>query len=192
MPDFELKHIILFIAFVLPGAISMYVYGLKVPQGDQQLKDKVIEAISFSKINFVFLFWFIQFLFRPDFIQQNPFYSWILVISCFVVVPVLWPFLLVWVLRAATRWEWVLEQARTAWDDFFSKASKGCWIIVELNDGSRIGGRFGENSYASAYPDSGHIYLEELWEVNEDGTFGKSCQGPHRLESCYGPPTTNS
>ncbi|MCH7635335.1 MAG: hypothetical protein IIA36_11685 [Proteobacteria bacterium] len=177
MPKLELHYIILFVAFVLPGAISMYVYGLKIPQGDRQLKDLIVEAISFSTINFVLLFWLIQLLFQPNFIQENPFYSWILVISCFVILPVLWPFLLIRALRLATKWGWALEQARTAWDEFFSKASKGCWIIVELNDGSHVGGRFGEHSYASAYPDSGHIYIEELWEVNEDGTFGEKLPG---------------
>ena len=39
--------------FVLPGAISVYVYGLKVPQREFALKDKIAEAIFFSLLNFL-------------------------------------------------------------------------------------------------------------------------------------------
>jgi hypothetical protein len=40
-----------------------------------------------------------------------------------------------------------------------------------MNDGSFKGGVFGINSYASGYPNSGELFLEELWEVDETGAF---------------------
>ena len=64
-----------------------------------------------------------------------------------------------------------MVQSKTAWDDFFSQASEGCWVMVNMKDGDIIGGRFTKNSYASAYPNPGHIYIEELWDVSKDKTF---------------------
>ena len=32
MPEIKPEHLLLIVGFVLPGAISMFVYGLKVPQ----------------------------------------------------------------------------------------------------------------------------------------------------------------
>ena len=43
--------------------------------------------------------------------------------------------------------------------------------MVKMKDGDIIGGRFTKNSYASAYPNPGHIYIEELWDVSKDKTF---------------------
>ena len=68
-------------------------------------------------------------------------------------------------------------QARTAWDDFFSKLNSGCWVQVILNDDSRVGGQFDTNSFASAYPDPGHIYIEALWEVDAQGRFVQQVDG---------------
>jgi len=34
-----------------------------------------------------------------------------------------------------------------------------------------VGGWFGKNSYASAYPEPGHLYIEELWELDENCAF---------------------
>ena len=42
---------------------------------------------------------------------------------------------------------------------------------IVMKDGGRIGGKFDVNSYATAYPDTGHLYLEELWTLDADGTF---------------------
>ena len=45
-------------------------------------------------------------------------------------------------------------------------------MIVHLPDGRRIGGYFGSKSYATLFPQSGHIYIEELWSLNEEtGAF---------------------
>lgn len=40
-----------------------------------------------------------------------------------------------------------------------------------MADGSTIGGYFGGESFASAHPHSGDLYLQELWNVSDDGAF---------------------
>jgi hypothetical protein len=43
--------------------------------------------------------------------------------------------------------------------------------VVHFKDGRKLGGKFGRNSYASAYPNPGHLYIEQLWRLDEDGRF---------------------
>lgn len=170
MPELKIEYLLLFTGFVLPGAISMYVYGLKVPQESHLLRDKVLEAICFSLLNFVILIWPIQFLFVDGFVALHPSRAWGIVVVCFIVMPVIWPILMVWLLRVAEKWHWIGLQPKTAWDYFFKKGS-ACWIQLTLKDGTVVGGRYDIHSYASAYPEPGHIYIEELWEIDLSGNF---------------------
>jgi hypothetical protein len=179
MPDLSPQYFLVFVAFVLPGAISMYFYSLKVPQEVHGLKDRVLEAVCFSVANIIIIFPALFYLIRPGFIEENILLAWVMVLFFLVVLPAAWPFLFMFVLRWLESRSWIAVQSKTAWDDFFNKARKGCWIIVELNDGRHVGGRFGEQSYASAFPDPGHLYIEELWSIDEGERFvGRLPGGP--------------
>ncbi len=57
MFEFKPEQLLLIAGFILPGAISMYIYGLKVPQKEYNLKDRAVEAICFSLVNYVVV-WF--------------------------------------------------------------------------------------------------------------------------------------
>jgi hypothetical protein len=78
---------------------------------------------------------------------------------------------LIKVLRFAEEKALIAVQAKTAWNAFFERQRQGFWIQVVLNDGSLVGGKFDEDSYASAHPDPGHLHIEELWEVDPNGAF---------------------
>jgi len=53
VPELKPEQLMLIAGFVLPGAISMYIYGLKVPQKEFKLQERVAEAICFSLLNFM-------------------------------------------------------------------------------------------------------------------------------------------
>lgn len=57
----------------------------------------------------------------------------------------------------------------TAWDNIFSSRKYGCWVIVSLGNGKHIGGRYSTKSHASSDMEYRDIYLEETYEVSEDG-----------------------
>jgi hypothetical protein len=177
MPEIKLEYLLMFTGFILPGAISIYVYRLKVPQKDSQLKEQLLETICFSVLNFALLVWLIQFLLRPGFLTQHPAWAWIIVLMSFVVLPAVWPFLLVSLLHLAESRGLIGVRARTAWDDFFGRERRGFWIQVVLQNDTIVGGRFSTESYASAYPDPGHLYIQELWDVDEDGKFISKVEG---------------
>ncbi len=177
VPEIKLESLLMFGAFVLPGAISMYFYGLKVPQRDGRLQEKLLEAVCFSILNFVILLWPIRMVFDQSFVSMYPISAWLLSIFCFVIAPIFWPFGLVKALEFAAKKDWILIQARNSWDSFFHRQRRGCWVIVLLNDNSFIGGKFSQNSFASSYPDSGHIFIEELWLVNDQAQFVEKIGG---------------
>ena len=176
MSALGVKYILLFAGFVLPGAITMYVYGLKIPQKSYRLQEKIAEAICFSILNFVLMAWLLLYLINPGFVDDYPFRAWAIVLFSFIVAPVIWAYALVWLLRLAEQRNLIEIRAKTAWDDFFS-SQVGCWIQVELNDGQVVGGKFDKKSFASAYPDPGHIFIEELWSIDDRGCFEEVREG---------------
>jgi len=177
MPEIKPDQLLLFAGFVLPGAISMYVYGLKVPQREYQLKDRVIEAVCFSLLNFVVVWLPVHWLSGLPVVRENLIFAWVVLIIAFVIAPVFWPILLVTLLHLAEYQGWIVIQAKTARDDFFGKQDGECWLQVELGDGRVVGGRFGSESYASSWPDPGHLFLQELWTVSDDGYFATPVPG---------------
>jgi len=186
--------LLLVAGFVLPGAISMFVYGLKVPQRDYRLQERVLEAVCFSLLNFVLVWLPIHYLISFVGVGTSVLATWLMALIGFVLLPLGWPFCLVWLLRLAEARHWVSASAKTAWDEFFSRQKNGAWLQFELNDGRVVGGKFGSRSYASSYPDPGHMFLEELWKVDDQGRFTERWPGgaglllrptDHRLVRVY-------
>jgi hypothetical protein len=161
---------IIFLAFVIPGFLSMRMYGLLLPGDEPSLKENVLEALAFGIANFVIMYWAIAFLIDPESSGRSRLLNYVLIVLTFFIAPLVWPVLLKLILGQLAKWNIVLYGYRNAWDDFFLRREP-CWIIVHLKDGRRIGGWFGANSYAGLYPNSGYLSLEELWRLDEDGSF---------------------
>lgn len=161
---------IIFLAFIVPGFLSMRVYGLLLPGDEPSLKENILEALAFGIVNFVIMYWAISLLIDQEFSSRSRLANYSLVVLTFFVTPLVWPVLLKLILGRLAKWNIVLYGYRNAWDDFFLRR-ESCWIIVHLKDGRRIGGWFGESSYAGLYPNSGHLSLQELWRLDEDGRF---------------------
>lgn len=173
MSDLSFEKLALLAAFIFPGAISMYVFRLLVPMEDFHLKDRILEAAMFSFINFG-LVW-VPFNYFYNEVQW--YIQWAMFVVSYLLAPILWPRLIVGVLRYAERAGWINPQSRTAWDEFFSKRRAGCWLKIELKDGRVVGGRFSTNSFASSFPEAGHIFIEEAWQIDESGNFGMPFDG---------------
>ncbi len=173
MPELKIEQLYLIAWFVLPGAISMFMYGLRYPQKEFRLQEKIVEAICFSLVNFI-LVGYPLFLFVG--LSVTSVYFWLCSLVAMLFTPVLWVLLFIWIMRIIERRGWILPRAKTAWDDFFA-VKRECWIQVEMSDGRLIGGIFSGKSFASSYPDPGHLYIEELWTVDAEGIFVKPWPG---------------
>ncbi len=177
MPEIKPEQLLIIVGFILPGAISMYVYGLKVPQKEFALKDRIAEAICFSLLNFLVVWPPTQWLLALPSVSASIAAQWVVSVLAFIVVPVIWPFWLLAVLHWAERHDCIAVRAKTAWDYFFGQRKIGCWVQIVLNDDSVIGGRFDTKSYASSWPEPGHLYLEELWHIDPFGAFRHQLSG---------------
>jgi hypothetical protein len=58
----------------------------------------------------------------------------------------------------------------TAWEWYFSQ-QKPCWVLVTLKDGAQVYGFFGEKSFAGDQPEFRDLYLEESFQLLDDGQW---------------------
>ena len=64
------------------------------------------------------------------------------------------------------------ESTPTAWDLVTTTTEAG-WVRVRLADGVWVGGRFGDSSYFSTYPEPRDLFIQEQFVMSEDGAFGE-------------------
>lgn len=162
------------LALFLPGFVSLRIDRLIHPRRDNAAASDLLDIVGYSMLNAGVLSWAVV-LAANILVQPYPNYGalvWLALLIC-IVGPVAWPILF----RAGQRWAarrgWVMSPHRTAWDDFFSR-KQPCWVVVHLNDGSLVGGYFGEFSIASVGTEAGHIYLEEVWQLDATGAFANA------------------
>jgi hypothetical protein len=159
------------VALFLPGFVSLKVDRLIQPASPTAVGEMIIEAFAYSLINAGLLSWAVLRA-SIELSKTTPDYVRVALYAAFVCVvgPTIWPILF----RVLQRWAagkgWVLGQDRFAFD-FAFRGPRSRWVIVHLNDGRLVGGYFGLKSYATVEPESGHIYLEELWRLDSAGRF---------------------
>ncbi len=163
--EFDWSKLAIVALFALPGFISLRVWSLIFPTSPSALKDQFGEAISFGILNAMVcapLFFLVQ--------PNGPVALYGLAILTLVILPAIWPFPIRWLLLALQKLDIILITSRSAWDDVFLR-DEPYFIIVHLNDGARVGGYYGPRSFAGLHPNSGQLFLEQLWYLDEQGKF---------------------
>lgn len=164
------SKLFLFIAFVVPGFIAIKAYELLSPSIAVDSSKQLIDAVSYSCINYSLLFWPIFIVESNEVSRSNPslyalFYMFVLFV---------FPVAIVFAWRFLREREWLQmylpHPTLKPWDFVFAKRGT-FWVIVTLKNGEKIAGLFGSNSFASSAPAEEQIYLEERWLLNEDGGF---------------------
>jgi hypothetical protein len=166
----ELDKLLLFLAFVIPGFVSIKVYQLAFPGTERATSDQLVDAVAYSSVNYALLLLPIIAIERGGVANTRPFlyYSFYLVVL--FIAPIVW--VLAWkYIRTrdffqrsaphptAKPWDFVFQQRRTV------------WVKVTLQNGTVIGGRYSDRSFASSAPAEEQIYLEETWLLGPDGEF---------------------
>ncbi len=62
------------------------------------------------------------------------------------------------------------DPTATAWDFAADHMGPG-FVRVYTSDDTWVGGRSEDKSYFSGYPETREIFLQEAWELDEDGVF---------------------
>lgn len=161
------------IALFLPGFVSLKVDRLIHPNRERRAAESLIEILGYSLLNAGILGWAILLAAkvlaaaRPEYIAL----SGLALLVC-VAGPVAWPLAFRAIQRFLASRGLVMSPHRTAWDDFFSH-KEACWVVIHLSDGSSVGGYFGRKSIASVGSETGHLYVQELWQLGPSGEFLK-------------------
>lgn len=197
MDFFTFDQIVLFLAFFIPGFVSVKVYDLLVPGGQRDLEKSLYAIIAYSAVNYVVLsplgmlvnggqftaLSWLTILTSPGDIYSKGGLLYVILLAAVVFgFPALWPYvfhkLSLWsvvsrhiVSPIHRPWEWVFGGYATKGE------RTGYWVIIHFKDGKKIGGIYGPNSFASTYPDEEKIYLEAIYPVTKDGTFAVDQNG---------------
>jgi hypothetical protein len=176
MEQVTLDNIGFVILAVFPGLVATQVYRLLMPARPLEWKDALLQGVFYSIVNFTLLLPVVLFVINTDNQASHPVWYWGALLLVLLVGPIAWPF----VLRRAFRWKWLRTRVHlpypTTWDYFFD-SREPAFLLIRLSDGKSLGGYWGPNSYAGSFPNDGDIYLEAVYLVNSDGTFGKPFEG---------------
>ncbi len=166
----EIDKLILFIAFVIPGFISIKCYELVFPGNEIKSSDRLIDAICYSSINYGLLAFPIMYFENSGIKSHCPLLNYAFYIFVLFIGPIIW--VLIWK-HIRTR-DFFQKNAphptQKPWDYVFSQR-KPYWIKVTLKNGDIIAGWYGNNSFASSSPAQEQIYLEQTWKLNNNGGF---------------------
>ncbi len=170
MDIWQLDKLSLFLIFFLPGFISIKIYDLLIPSEKRDFSKSLFEVIGYSALNFAALSWLIILIHSGYFYREHKFWYLIILLLIIFVIPILWPMLILKILYWSPIANRIIHPILKPWDFVFGKKNV-CWIIVHLQDGRKIGGKYDRGSFASSFPAEEQIYLEEVWELDEKGAF---------------------
>lgn len=170
MDIWQADKLLLFLAFVVPGFIALKTYALLEPGRPQDTSQQLIDAVAYSSMNYAVWIWpILEVEGRrvQDFsiTVYAVFYAIVVFISP-IVLCVSWHFLR----RQPALQRFLPHPTERAWD-FIFRQGKPYWMLITLNDGKKVGGKFDSRSFASSAPAPEQIYLEQSWVVNDDDGF---------------------
>ncbi len=171
MDIWEQDKLILFIAFVIPGFVSLRAYELFFPSEKTESSKQIVEAITYSCINYALLSPLVVFFNSYNLRSSQGFIYYLTCLFVLFIAPVIWVFL--WKTIRTSRFfqnVGVPHPTQKPWDYVFSKREP-YWIIVTLKNGTKIAGSYDSKSFSSSAPADEQLYLEEAWKLNDDGGF---------------------
>ncbi len=170
------KDFYLFLIFFIPGFISLKIYDLIVPTEQRYFSKSLYEIFAYSSLNFAALSWLIYLIVHFKANENHPFWYGVALIFIMLICPAIWPFFLVKLSSCKCIAKLIVHPIKKPWDYIFGK-KEPYWIIITLKDGRKIGGKYDNKSFSSSYPAEEQIYLEEVWQLNEDGKFLNAIDG---------------
>lgn len=170
MDIWEIDKLLLFIAFVIPGFISIKAYQLAFPGAERATSDQLIDAVAYSSVNYALLIFPIISIESSSLKESCKFLYYLFYVFVLFLAPILWVILWKFLRTRDFFQRNAPHPTAKPWDYVFSQR-KPYWIKVTLKDGTVIAGRYAEKSFASSAPAEEQIYLEETWVLNDKGGF---------------------
>ena len=148
----------------------MHMYRLLRPAREIVWSEAVLQGFFYSGVNFAFLFPLFYLLVSVENIGW--FGLWLTILVVLFIGPVAWPYLLTLLFTSDFVANHLKIPYPSTWEYFFDQ-DKYFFLLIHLNDGGQIGGVWGDDSYSGSYPHEGDLYLQAVYEIKEDGTFGE-------------------
>lgn len=167
MDIWQVDKLILFIAFVIPGFISIKFYQLFFPGTSRPVSDQLIDAVAYSCVNYGALFWLIVQVERSALKEVHGWLYYLFYLFVLFVAPGLWVLLWKWLRTRNIFQRNAPHPIQKPWDFVFGQR-KFYWVIVYLKNGEKVGGRYCSNSFASSSPAEEQIFIEEVWLLSGD------------------------
>ncbi|HCH3750668.1 hypothetical protein CGH28_18460 [Vibrio parahaemolyticus] len=176
MSIWETDKLIIFIAFVIPGFISLKVYSIFIANTNRDTSKQVIDAVAYSCINYAICFPLLMATMNEKFLQSHEY--WFLLSSLYMILinPILLSLIWLKVRKSKIIKGNSLHPVGKPWDYVFSQ-EQPYWVKVTLKNGEVLGGKYSDKSFASSAPNEEQIYLEETWILSETGKFERAKNG---------------
>lgn len=172
MDIWQTDKLILFLAFVIPGFISIKCYQLVFPGTSRASSDQLIDAIAYSCINYAILAVPIVLVEQNNAFHGRPFFYYFFYLFVLFLAPILW--VLIWkYIRTRDLFQRNAPHPIAKPWDFVFQQRKPYWVKVTLRDRTVVAGRYGAKSFTSSAPADEQIYLEERWLLGDKGQFLK-------------------
>lgn len=164
--------------FIIPGYILFTSLETLVPISKKTFLNQTLKFITATLLNYLIWFWLIKI------IIDNSFYSekyYLLILFSFIIM-VLSPYLLGQIFAIIQKKEIArkiynkigfspINPIPTSWDYVFSNVPSKSWIKVTLTDDNIIYGKFSGNSYAADDETKLDIYIEKVFDVDDEGNW---------------------
>lgn len=173
MDIWESNKLALFVAFVVPGFISLKTYEVLFPRAPKDSAQQLVDAVAYSSANYALLMWPIYEVESCALRTTHPRAYVLFWVFVLLVAPLCWAFLLGKVRSSRFVQQNLPHPTAKPWDFVFGQRER-FWVIVSLKDGKRIGGLYGSKSFASSAPAPEQLFLQEAWELNSDGGFERA------------------
>jgi len=141
-----------------------------IPSERRDFSKSFFDAIAYSALNFAAFAWLLNLIFADGFSTNYPISFYMLLTFLLFIAPILWPIIFLNIRKIPFIAKYTIHPIEKPWDFVFQK-KEAYWIIVHLKNGLRVAGRYDENSFTSSSPSKEQIYLEQVWEIDEDGKF---------------------
>jgi len=177
------------IVFLLPGFLALKSQSFVFPTIDKNFSKKIIEIFLYSCLHFLLVFPFFP-VYGLIFSKQTSnlvlnIYTYLQLLAVTVIIPPLYPIATKFILKIGFIKRRIVFPVERPWEVFFSRREP-TWVIIYLKSGRTIVGSFGDKSSASSSQGNEQIYLEKLYEMDENfipkevpgtkgGIFSKDC-----------------
>jgi hypothetical protein len=177
MPDFKgPQNFYLILAFIVPGLVAVYVRSRFISGRAPTHTDNILSYLTLSLVYYAIALPFVE----PALYLERP---WTTRVACWLGLTIAGPSAFGLFLGAAAQKGWGRWAARkigltaihvmpTAWDWRFSTTpGAGMFMMVTLNNDEQVAGFFGKHSFASSDSGERDLFLEEEYNIGEDGQW---------------------